>query len=270
MASLDKYIPSQTECPVCGLWFGSGVIAEHANSCINSAKQNDKRKRPNSDWDFMSATSQKRGNIADKATKTGKCFPCNGRSKAGNTLLKVGYLKTFSSQDGNGGTVDCEKIPKHLGHSEREGECQTNNSSECKINTCNGGHKSSSNSSFSKDTSSWSHVPLAERVRPQILHDFVGQEQAVGRNSILYTLIMHTTNIPSIILWGPPGCGKVWLLVYCIFMFIVYTYTIFLNFKYKNNNYGNARQVFISLIYHHPVLSLQRSFTYLYHCSPSR
>jgi putative ATPase len=52
-----------------------------------------------------------------------------------------------------------------------------------------------------------SSVPLAERLRPQKLEDYLGQEHLVGNKGIL-TSILTSGNIPSMILWGPPGVGK--------------------------------------------------------------
>ncbi len=49
--------------------------------------------------------------------------------------------------------------------------------------------------------------PLAERLRPQTLDDFVGQQHLVGKGSVLRKMI-DTGRIPSIIFWGPPGVGK--------------------------------------------------------------
>ncbi len=49
--------------------------------------------------------------------------------------------------------------------------------------------------------------PLSYRVRPKTLDDFIGQEEVVGRGSVLRNLI-ETENLPSLILWGPPGSGK--------------------------------------------------------------
>ena len=45
-------------------------------------------------------------------------------------------------------------------------------------------------------------------MRPKDLEDYVGQDKAVGKESMLYSLL-SSDHIPSIILWGPPGCGKV-------------------------------------------------------------
>lgn len=49
--------------------------------------------------------------------------------------------------------------------------------------------------------------PLAERMRPKDLDEFCGQEHLVGKNAVLRK-ILESGNIPSFILWGPPGVGK--------------------------------------------------------------
>lgn len=52
-----------------------------------------------------------------------------------------------------------------------------------------------------------STIPLPERMRPNNLEQFVGQEHLVGKGSVLQRMI-QTGNISSFILWGPPGVGK--------------------------------------------------------------
>jgi putative ATPase len=49
--------------------------------------------------------------------------------------------------------------------------------------------------------------PLAERMRPSTLDDLIGQEHLVGANGIIRRAV-QSGNIPSMILWGPPGVGK--------------------------------------------------------------
>jgi putative ATPase len=51
------------------------------------------------------------------------------------------------------------------------------------------------------------HAPLAERMRPRQLEDFVGQEQLLGEGKLLWRLLKQR-QIPSLLLWGPPGVGK--------------------------------------------------------------
>ena len=50
-------------------------------------------------------------------------------------------------------------------------------------------------------------APLAERLRPRTLDDYIGQEHLVGTNGVFRKFI-ETGNVPSFILWGPPGVGK--------------------------------------------------------------
>lgn len=49
--------------------------------------------------------------------------------------------------------------------------------------------------------------PLAERLRPKTLDEFIGQEHLTGENSVLRRMIA-SGNLSSFILWGPPGVGK--------------------------------------------------------------
>lgn len=49
--------------------------------------------------------------------------------------------------------------------------------------------------------------PLADRIRPQTLKNFVGQKHLVGKKGIISKLI-QTDQLPSMIFWGPPGSGK--------------------------------------------------------------
>lgn len=49
--------------------------------------------------------------------------------------------------------------------------------------------------------------PLAHRVRPQTLDEFIGQEEVLGEDKILYRTI-KADKLSSVILWGPTGCGK--------------------------------------------------------------
>lgn len=51
-------------------------------------------------------------------------------------------------------------------------------------------------------------APLAERMRPRALEDFVGQEHLVGAGRILRKLLDGSASLPSLILWGGPGTGK--------------------------------------------------------------
>ncbi|KAK9510731.1 hypothetical protein O3M35_005459 [Rhynocoris fuscipes] len=76
-------------------------------------------------------------------------------------------------------------------------------------------HKSNKNNeSFLGSTSSDKNVveknenkPLAERMRPTSLNDFFGQQHILASDTVFRNLL-EKNHIPSMILWGPPGCGK--------------------------------------------------------------
>ena len=50
-------------------------------------------------------------------------------------------------------------------------------------------------------------VPLAERLRPRSLEEYIGQSHLVGPGGV-FRRFLETGNVPSFILWGPPGVGK--------------------------------------------------------------
>src|SRR5919106_3399139 len=50
-------------------------------------------------------------------------------------------------------------------------------------------------------------APLADRIRPRTLDEFVGQEHLVGPDGVLRRMI-EADQLHSLILWGPPGTGK--------------------------------------------------------------
>ncbi|MCR4394721.1 MAG: AAA family ATPase, partial [Dehalococcoidales bacterium] len=50
-------------------------------------------------------------------------------------------------------------------------------------------------------------APLAARMRPSTLEEFVGQEHIIGPGKVLRRAI-ESGQLPSIIFWGPPGSGK--------------------------------------------------------------
>ena len=52
-----------------------------------------------------------------------------------------------------------------------------------------------------------SFPPLAERMRPRSLDDYIGQKHLVGENAVLRKML-ESGRLSSIILWGPPGVGK--------------------------------------------------------------
>ncbi|KAM6919241.1 ATPase WRNIP1 [Xenentodon cancila] len=67
-------------------------------------------------------------------------------------------------------------------------------------------HAHNSNGLFSR-TSFTFEKPLAEMLRPNTLEEYAGQSKVVGHQTLVGSLL-DSQEIPSLILWGPPGCGK--------------------------------------------------------------
>ncbi len=70
-------------------------------------------------------------------------------------------------------------------------------------NTDGPGQEDRSDSSSLRTTS----IPLADRMRPQALEEVVGQDDLLGPSGPL-GLLLKGDSLPSLLLWGPPGCGK--------------------------------------------------------------
>lgn len=60
---------------------------------------------------------------------------------------------------------------------------------------------------YKHDQEKAKYAPLADRLRPETLDEFVGQEAIVGEGKILRQAI-ESDEVPSLIFWGPPGSGK--------------------------------------------------------------
>lgn len=87
-------------------------------------------------------------------------------------------------------------------------------------------------------------VPLADRMRPQTLDEVVGQDDLLGPDGPLGLLLQGDT-LPSLLLWGPPGCGKTTLAR----LVAQHTHARFLEysavsgFKRNQNGDGRGRQI---------------------------
>lgn len=51
-------------------------------------------------------------------------------------------------------------------------------------------------------------IPLAEKMRPETIDEYIGQSHIMGKDTVLRK-ILDKNEVPSMILWGPPGVGKV-------------------------------------------------------------
>lgn len=82
------------------------------------------------------------------------------------------------------------------------------------------------------------NIPLANRVRPRNLDEFVGQEHLLGEGKLLKNIIIQD-QIPSMIFWGPPGIGKTTLAQ----IIAIQTKAEFINFSAVTSGIKDIRKV---------------------------
>ena len=190
--------PSLTECPICGKFVKLELANEHVDRCLqDSASLHDgsdqraegasptppsPRSHQKSFLDVLKSSGTK-----PKATVTEKSVT------RGQNAAKRGKLNMAGNTDS---TPPSKKI-RFDANVGAEGRQQTSRKVQ----------------EPSAKASKRSFMPLAERMRPRILADYVGQSKVIGDNTLLRTLL-EAEQVPSMILWGPPGCGKVGLGLY--------------------------------------------------------
>lgn len=69
-------------------------------------------------------------------------------------------------------------------------------------------------------------VSLVEKMMPTNITAYIGQEHIIGPGTIL-SYLLGKGEIPSMIFWGPPGCGKVILYYFLYFLFLYFIVIIF-------------------------------------------
>ena len=198
------------QCPVCNKYFSTGKINTHVNWCLsgeNDRKEQAASKEVEVKECPVEEPKTKRLKMDDKAVTKAPAMHMGGVQNWGfmmktksisspvKSRLKSEMAKPQAMDNLNHGNIDTgfSNLSKKRTHCFNKSEtCQLEEEGSPLLNI-------------------HSNVPLAERMRPLTMSDYIGQEQAVGRKKLLRTLF-EANRIPSMILWGPPGCGKVTLL----------------------------------------------------------
>lgn len=236
-------------CPVCGkVVLPLSTLTQHVEECLvisemkretrsKSAPQNKGDLTKSSFFNLMKSSSMKESKTAQKS-------PTNGQKRLVSTL--AGKSTDISPPGKKAKIEQSKKVTSNFfqpkKHTVKTIETVTIEPDikspdvdslkiECKVQSADSENKVTkdvpSNQSGSKSTqdsirpvaihapsnkgksnSKDEFVPLAERMRPYRLQDYVGQSKVVGSSSLLRSLL-EASEVPSMILWGPPGCGKV-------------------------------------------------------------
>lgn len=167
------------DCPICGKEYLATEIEIHVNKCLFL---ND---------DMSKMNKEKRSEDGNKRSLPSGLM---GKKKSLEPVAKKAkYQLLKSSQNTNS-----EDDEKQLGNSLTQSPTQS---------SLNEGQNYKGTITRNKKSCKDDHVPLAERVRPTGLISYVGQKHVLGPKSVLLQLL-EKKEIPSMILWGPPGCGK--------------------------------------------------------------
>lgn len=158
----------KVSCPICAKEFASSVIESHASKCL-----------------FLNESTKDEGTMLLKdsspMSKRSKLKPASVKKTNRAPAKRKRSLDQCSSQSFIPQREDEEDVDDIVPQKSTENQCKKLRGNE--------------------------HVPLAEQMRPTSLLNFVGQRHVLGPRTMLSELLQKG-EIPNMILWGPPGCGK--------------------------------------------------------------
>lgn len=182
MDQKDEATSETLVCPICGKSFPSKTIEIHVNRCIFLNTTDDEDKPKDSKRSFGVFNHKNPSPTVDsKKFKRALTVTRSPSTSAAKTAFL--YSKSGPGQSNN-----------TKGDNEQRSETSTD--SETGEHATNDAEKS---------------IPLAEKVRPTNIEEYIGQSHVMGKDAILRK-ILDKNETPSMILWGPPGVGKVKML----------------------------------------------------------
>ncbi|KAK1878748.1 ATPase WRNIP1 [Dissostichus eleginoides] len=198
------------QCPVCLKDFTPGTINRHLDVCLlksvaDSSPSTTEESEPplkkyrvsaTAEAEPPSTTASSPSSVAVAASSVFSLFQTN-KSK----LLAPGECNGFLSSKQS--PVNKGVKRNLLGEAEPGPAAGTEDMKSPGLN----GHALKTSTDLSPRTLLTSNKPLAEILRPNTLEEYFGQSKVVGQQTLLRSLL-DSQDIPSLILWGPPGCGK--------------------------------------------------------------
>lgn len=195
--------PASVQCPVCLKDFKQATINRHLDVCLLGGTASS-----------SPITADESGPPVKKARNAESAISSPSSSSTPTpvfSMFQANKNKPTQSNDRNvfakpNAGIGVSKGMKR-GFTEEPGEESADNpngTSSSATSACNGGitqQDMARRSLFTIDK------PLAELLRPKSLEEYFGQNNVVGEHTLLRGLL-ETQEIPSFILWGPPGCGK--------------------------------------------------------------
>lgn len=185
----ENKAPTQAECPVCEKSFKPEVIEVHVNRCIflNTTEEHDRTRENKRSFGASFNANRSPANDNKKFRKTTQQISSPSASKKMTNFGNTNQSSTKTSSLEN-------TLKKDKSHEDKDNPSTSNISTFDEIPA--------------KKVENKQSVPLAERMRPETIEDYIGQSHVMGQNAILRK-ILDKNETPSMILWGPPGVGKV-------------------------------------------------------------
>ncbi|KAI4878125.1 hypothetical protein NFI96_011071, partial [Prochilodus magdalenae] len=178
-------------CPVCAGNFEPSSINSHLDECLlehqTASGEEEERHSEN-------APPAKKPRVSGEA-------PSGGRGGGGAVVKSekpaaAPVFSLFNNKCKEPKVSESEQVP-----------CTTRSTSSSNTTTSSSSSSSSSNPAMKCDSLLTIDKPLAEKLRPTTLEEYFGQNKVVGEQTLLRSLL-QSQEIPSLIFWGPPGCGK--------------------------------------------------------------
>ena len=210
---------TKVECPVCSRLYTSLEISQHVDECLKNQDQSfdqdviveksetrsEDRKRKSdsphkSGWGFLKASSS-----TSKKSKVDKNI-----SEIPNKNVKMTKMSNMPNPTEHVNANGCKnvqnsKISNPTGSKSSMSTTSTHSQNMSDVNCY---PNRIDNNQGIIETSIDPFKPLAEQMRPTSFNDYIGHEKEVGGSTMLGKLLQSDT-VPSMVLWGPPGCGKV-------------------------------------------------------------
>ncbi|XP_068427180.1 ATPase WRNIP1 [Clinocottus analis] len=209
MASQMASAPDAVQCPVCLKDFSSATINGHLDACLlkggtdrGPSKATDESEPPLKKSRISAEAEPPTPDSSAAGAPTSlmfSLFQTNNKSKVSGpgernglfpskqpvaTAVNKGVKRNVSGEAGPGVTEDLKSQASGFN-----------------------GQSLKASGELSPLTLMTSSKPLAEMLRPNTLEEYFGQNKVVGQQTLLRSLL-DSQEIPSLILWGPPGCGK--------------------------------------------------------------
>ncbi|XP_034090489.1 ATPase WRNIP1 [Gymnodraco acuticeps] len=198
------------QCPVCLKDFTPGTINRHLDVCLlksvaDSSPSTTEESEPPLKKYRISATVE----AEPPSTTASSPSSVAGAASSVFSLFQTNKSKLLAPGERNG-VLSSKLSPVNkgvkrnlLGEAEPGPAAGTEDMKSPGLN----GHTLKTSTDLSPRTLLTSNKPLAEILRPNTLEEYFGQSKVVGQQTLLRSLL-DSQDIPSLILWGPPGCGK--------------------------------------------------------------